>query len=136
MWFLCLFGLILFTSCASTVSRKEFDLILQQKIPLGNTIRGKAYYTGYDASWHYYYLELPFSWDRRYKIAKSDDCVQNDFPYTNDVNNWRLVYPRPIHALDIPALYDLDWLLSPFPRNMVPINQVPEFPQDFQKGPQ
>lgn len=122
-----LFGFLLLTSCTSTVSRKELDTIIQQKIPIGNTIHGKAYYTGCDETWHYYYLELPFTWDRRYKIAKRDDIIEYAFPYTSDRMKWLVIYPVHPSFPDLFFYYNgiLHWqqnYLSPF-SHLEPIHQ-------------
>ena len=89
-------------SCSREVTRKQFEVGLHEKISAGmNTIQGVAFYCGSDERWNYYYLDLPFETDEKYKIRIDDDIIKDVFPLTTERSKWIAVYPPYVTKINI-----------------------------------
>ena len=81
-------------SCSSKIDRTRFNILIEDKIRLNqNSIQGLAYYCGTEGEWNYYYLDLPFTLDKKYKIKKNEDVVTCQNFYTSERSEWIVVYP-------------------------------------------
>lgn len=93
------------SSCSSEIDRTKFNILIEDKIRLNqNSIQGLAYYCGTEGEWNYYYIDLPFKFDEKYKIKKDEDVVANQILYSSERSEWKVVYPVPYSKEEIERL--------------------------------
>jgi hypothetical protein len=83
--------------CVRESTRKELvDISLQAQL---NTIATTIYYTGSDADYDYFYLNIPLGRNDACKVPRSENSVTNRMAVTRKHDSWRVFAPFAVISL-------------------------------------
>ncbi len=85
------------TGCVRETTKQELMGISQQAQI--NTIATTIFYTGSDADYDYFYLDIPLGRNDACRVPRSENSVTNRMAVTRQRHSWRIFAPFPMISL-------------------------------------
>lgn len=85
------------TGCVRETTKQELvDISRQAQM---NTIATTVFYTGSDADYDYFYLDIPLGRNDACKVPRAENSVTNRMDVTRKRKSWRVFAPFPMISL-------------------------------------